>query len=97
MCWCAGGRHRPGALLRGARYGVRWRLSLAVTLRRLSFDDAGPTCGVSISSPPLQPRGGKLPQWRPLHCESSSRISTRKRRSVQPLVAALRMRFTRAP
>ncbi len=96
MGWRAGGRHRAGGILR-AGLGARWRLPVAATLRRLSFDDAGPTCGVSISSPPLSPRGGKLPQWRPPYFESSSRISTRKRRSVQSLVAALRIRFKRAP
>ena len=91
-----GGRHRPGALLRGPGMacagGCRCRDTATLKLLMMPAPR-----GVSISSPSLPPRGGKLPQWRPLHFESSSRISTRKRRSVQPLVAALRMRFTRAP
>src|SRR5256886_14875541 len=72
-------RHRPGALLRGQV----WRALAAVagrdtaTLKLLTIPAPR---GGSISSPSLPPRGGKLPQWRPLHFESSSRISTRKQR-----------------
>ena len=91
-----GGRHRPGALLRGQV----WRALAAVAGRdtaTLKLLMVPAPRGVSISSPSLQPRGGKLPQWRPLHFESSSRISTRKQPSVQSSVAASRMRFTRAP
>src|SRR5207253_6235583 len=97
--WLTVARKRPTSA-GGATERPVWRALAAVDGRdtaTLKLLIVPAPRGVSISSPSLPPRGGKLPQWRPLHFESSSRISTRKQRSVQSLVAASRMRFTRAP